>query len=38
MSDDHVKKIIFVVENRKKIVNALLNIMKLLRKAGGANV
>ncbi len=33
MTDDHVKKIVLVVERRKQIVKAMTNIIKIIRKA-----
>lgn len=32
MTDDHVKKIILVVERRKQIVKAMMNIINIIRK------
>lgn len=33
MTDDHVKKIVLVVERRKQIVKAMMNIINIIRKA-----
>lgn len=32
MTDDHVKKIVLVVERRKQIVKAMMNIINIIRK------